>query len=48
MKKVIEYKIELDARGNIIKAYGPEDHVSKKVIKKMNILRKLQWLRPII
>ncbi len=48
MQKVVEYKIKLDSRGKIIKAYGPEDHVSKKVIKKMNILRKLQWLRPVI
>ncbi len=48
MKKVIEYKIQVDEKGKIIKAYGPEDHVSKKVIKRMNLLRKLQWLRPII
>lgn len=48
LKKVVEYKIKLDSKGNIIKAYGPKDHVSKKIIRKMNILRKLQWLRPVI
>jgi hypothetical protein len=48
MKKVIEYRIELDKDGRIIKAYGPEDHVNEKVVKKMNIMRKLQWLRPLI
>lgn len=48
IKKVIEYKIQLDAEGRIIKAYGPEDHVNQKVVKKMNMMRKLQWLRPLI
>ena len=48
IKKVIEYKIKLDRNGKIIKAYGPKDHVSEKTIKKMNRLRKLQWLRPLI
>lgn len=48
MKKVIEYKIETDAEGRIIKAYGPEDHVNEKTVKKMNLLRKMQWLRPLI
>ncbi len=47
-KNIIEYRIELDDRGNIIKTFGPEDHVNSKILKKMNILRKLQWLRPII
>lgn len=48
MKKVVEYKIELDSKGQIIKSYGPKDHVNSKTVKKMNRLRKLQWLRPLI
>jgi len=48
MKKVIEYKIQLDSEGRIIKAYGPEDHVNSKTVNKMNKMRKLQWLRPLI
>ena len=47
-KKNIEYRIEVDANGRIIKAYGPEDHVNEKTLKKMNLMRKLQWLRPLI
>ncbi len=47
-KKNIEYRIKVDERGKIIKTYGPEDHVNEKTIKKMNFMRKLQWLRPLI
>jgi phosphatidylserine/phosphatidylglycerophosphate/cardiolipin synthase-like enzyme len=47
-KKHVEYRIELDDKGNIIKSHGPESHVDPKTIKKLNFLRKLQWLRPII
>jgi phosphatidylserine/phosphatidylglycerophosphate/cardiolipin synthase-like enzyme len=47
-KKNIEYRIEVDSAGRIIKAYGPEDHVNEKTLKKMNFMRKLQWLRPLI
>lgn len=47
-KKNVEYRIEVDAQGRIIKAFGPEDHVNEKTIKKMNFMRKLQWLRPLI
>lgn len=47
-KKNIEYRIEVDASGRIVKAYGPEDHVNEKTLKKMNFMRKLQWLRPLI
>lgn len=47
-KKNIEYRIEVDERGKIIKTYGPEDHVNEKTVKKMNFMRKLQWLRPLI
>ena len=48
LKKVVEYKIKLDKNGKVVSAYGPKDHVSKKIIRKMNILRKLQWIRPLI
>jgi len=47
-KKNIEYRIQVDASGRIIKAFGPEDHVNEKTLKKMNFMRKLQWLRPLI
>lgn len=47
-KKNIEYRVEVDGQGRIIKAYGPEDHVNEKTLKKMNLMRKLQWLRPLI
>jgi phosphatidylserine/phosphatidylglycerophosphate/cardiolipin synthase-like enzyme len=47
-KKNIEYRIEVDAQGRITKTYGPEDHVNAKTLKKMNFMRKLQWLRPLI
>lgn len=48
MKSAVEYKISIDKDGTVTKAYGPEDHLSKKIIDKMNFLRKLTWLRPVI
>ena len=48
MKVVIEYTIKTDSSGRIIDSYGPKDHVDSKTVKKMNRLRKLQWLRPLI
>lgn len=47
-KNIIEYRIELDRDGKIVKSYGPADHVKSETVKKMNRLRKLQWLRPLI
>lgn len=47
-KNIIEYRIELDKDGRVVKKYGPEDHVKSETVKKMNRLRKLQWLRPLI
>ena len=48
MGKVIEYTIKIDAKGEAKPAVGPEDHLDSKLIKKMNAIRKLQWLRPLI
>ncbi len=48
MKSAVEYKISVDKDGNVTKVYGPEDHLSKKIVDKMNFLRKLTWLRPVI
>ncbi|HEY9069409.1 MAG TPA: phosphatidylserine/phosphatidylglycerophosphate/cardiolipin synthase family protein [Candidatus Ozemobacteraceae bacterium] len=48
MKSTVEYKISVDKDGNVTKVYGPEDHCSKKIIDRMNFLRKLTWLRPVI
>ncbi|NCB40642.1 MAG: hypothetical protein EOM80_17920, partial [Erysipelotrichia bacterium] len=47
-KNIIEYRVELDKDGKIISSHGPEDHVKGEIVKKMNRLRKLQWLRPLI
>lgn len=47
-KNIIEYRIERDNSGRITKKFGPEDHVKGETVKKMNRLRKLQWLRPLI
>jgi len=47
-KNIIEYRLERDSEGRIVKRYGPEDHVKSETVKKMNRLRKLQWLRPLI
>ncbi|MBF0410057.1 MAG: phosphatidylserine/phosphatidylglycerophosphate/cardiolipin synthase family protein [Candidatus Riflebacteria bacterium] len=45
----LEYKIEVQRDTGEVKAvFGPEDHINADVIKKMNKLRKLQWLRPLI
>ncbi|GAB1354139.1 MAG TPA: phosphatidylserine/phosphatidylglycerophosphate/cardiolipin synthase family protein [Candidatus Rifleibacterium sp.] len=47
-KNIIEYRLERDSEGRIVKRVGPEDHVKSETVKKMNRLRKLQWLRPLI
>lgn len=53
---IIEYKIKreangkplLDKKGEPISEYGPEDHLDKSTLRKMNIFRRLGWLRPVI
>lgn len=47
-KNIIEYRLELDSAGRIIKSHGPADHINSKTVQKMNHMRKLQWLRPLI
>ncbi|MFC1743091.1 phosphatidylserine/phosphatidylglycerophosphate/cardiolipin synthase family protein [Candidatus Riflebacteria bacterium] len=44
----LEYKIKVLRDGSIEVLYGPESHTDKKILKKLNFLRKLQWLRPLI
>jgi putative cardiolipin synthase len=44
----LEYKIEIDRDGQAKSLMGPEHHIDKKLLKKMNFLRKIQWLRPLI
>ena len=44
----LEYKIKILPDGTAVSVMGPEHHVDKKFLKKMNLLRKLQWLRPLI
>jgi len=46
--RVVEYKNKVDERGNVVPAYGPENHLSPEVVKKMNLMRKLGWIRPLI
>ncbi len=44
----LEYKIEVDRDGKVKSLMGPEHHCNEKLLKKMNYLRKIQWLRPLI
>ncbi|MBF0405761.1 MAG: phosphatidylserine/phosphatidylglycerophosphate/cardiolipin synthase family protein [Candidatus Riflebacteria bacterium] len=46
--RCLEYKIEKDSKGNIKVLFGPEDHTSEEVMKKLNFMRKIQWIRPLI
>lgn len=44
----LEYKIDLQSDGSIRTVFGPEDHTSAEMMKKLNRLRKFQWIRPLI
>ena len=44
----LEYKIEVGRDGKVNSLMGPEHHIDEKLLKKMNLLRKVQWLRPLI
>lgn len=44
----LEYKIQIDRDGKVTSLMGPEHHIDEKLLKKMNMLRKIQWLRPLI
>lgn len=48
MEKVIEYKIMVGPDGRAVSAFGPKDHLSPQIIKKMNFFRRLGWIRPVI
>jgi phosphatidylserine/phosphatidylglycerophosphate/cardiolipin synthase-like enzyme len=43
-----EYKIKVERDGSISTVFGPETHSDKGVIDRLNMLQKLQWLRPMI
>jgi len=43
-----EYKIKVERDGSIKTIFGPESHSDKAVIDRLNMLQKLQWLRPLI
>ncbi|MBP7633547.1 phosphatidylserine/phosphatidylglycerophosphate/cardiolipin synthase family protein [Candidatus Ozemobacteraceae bacterium] len=47
-RECLEYKIDLQPDGSIRTVFGPEDHTSADMMKKMNRLRKFQWIRPLI
>lgn len=43
-----EYKINVKADGSVETVFGPESHSDPKVMQRLNLLQKLQILRPII
>lgn len=48
MNPVLEYKIKRERDGKVTPVFGPEQHVDPEMIKKINLIRKLGWLRPLI
>lgn len=48
MKSSVEYKIKVERDGTIKTIYGPASHSDPKVIRRLNWLLKLHWLRPLI
>jgi putative cardiolipin synthase len=48
MKGTVEYKVTFDANGKVKTYYGPESHLPQKIIDKMNRVRALRLLRPLI
>ena len=48
MKNSFQYKIQVNPDGTIKVLFGPESHSDPKVIERLNLLVKLQWLRPMI
>lgn len=48
MTRVVEYKITVKPDGTVVSVCGPEDHLNAEIIKKMNLYRKLKWIRPVI
>ena len=48
MKNAVEYKIKVERDGSIKTIYGPASHSSPEVIRRLNWLMKLHWLRPLI
>ncbi|HQG28693.1 MAG TPA: hypothetical protein PLY73_09045, partial [Candidatus Ozemobacteraceae bacterium] len=47
-QECLEYKIDLQPDGSVRTVFGPEDHTSAEMMKKLNRLRKFQWIRPLI
>lgn len=43
-----EYKVKVERDGSVSTVFGPESHSDKKVMERLNMLQKLQWLRPMI
>lgn len=48
MRVVLEYRIKIGPDGKTVSAFGPEHHLDPKILKKMNLYRKLKWIRPVI
>jgi phosphatidylserine/phosphatidylglycerophosphate/cardiolipin synthase-like enzyme len=48
MRDSHEYKIEVTPAGEVKTVFGPETHSDPKVIGRLKLLLKLNWLRPLI
>jgi putative cardiolipin synthase len=48
IKNSHEYKIKVERDGSVTTVFGPETHSDPKVIKRLSLLQKLQWLKPLI
>ncbi|NLI77724.1 MAG: phosphatidylserine/phosphatidylglycerophosphate/cardiolipin synthase family protein [Candidatus Riflebacteria bacterium] len=48
MANSYEYKVKVEADGKIKTVFGPETHSDPKVLGRLKLLLKLNWLRPLI
>ncbi|HNW33468.1 MAG TPA: phosphatidylserine/phosphatidylglycerophosphate/cardiolipin synthase family protein [Candidatus Ozemobacteraceae bacterium] len=48
MRNSHQYQIEVQADGSIKTLFGPESHSDPKVLDRLKLLMKLNWLRPLI
>ena len=48
MGNSFRYEIKVKADGNVETVFGPESHSDPKVLDRLNLLLKLQWMRPLI
>ncbi|HEY9070114.1 MAG TPA: phosphatidylserine/phosphatidylglycerophosphate/cardiolipin synthase family protein [Candidatus Ozemobacteraceae bacterium] len=48
MRNSHQYQIEVQADGSVKTLFGPESHSDPKVLDRLKLLMKLNWLRPLI